>query len=147
MTDFQAAQTKRPDLVEATIQLGVMKLEAGNATEATPLLEMGVKFAPTDPIAHLNLGDCYRLAGRTADAKRERSKLRCSSIRRKPSPTTISRFSTCSRLASPDSSLWIRSHKRSRSSRRSRRCIRSRHRGKPTTRTIFSAGLRPNRLS
>jgi Flp pilus assembly protein TadD len=71
MNDFQAAQTKRPDLVEATIQLGVMKLEAGNATEATPLLEMAVKYAPTDPIAHLNLGDSYRLGGRTADAKRE----------------------------------------------------------------------------
>ncbi len=71
MIDFQAAQTKRPDLVEATIQLGVMKLEAGNAAEATPLLEMGVKYAPTDPIAHLNLGDSYRLGGRTADAKRE----------------------------------------------------------------------------
>ena len=31
MTDFQAARAKRPDLVEATIQLGAMKLEAGNA--------------------------------------------------------------------------------------------------------------------
>jgi tetratricopeptide (TPR) repeat protein len=71
MVDFQAAQAKRPDLVEATIQLGVMKLEAGNAQEATPLLETAVKFAPTDPIAHLNLGDSYRLMGRTADAKRE----------------------------------------------------------------------------
>ena len=71
MIDFQAAQTKRPDLVEATIQLGVMKLEAGNAAEATPLLETAVKFAPTNPIAHVNLGDSYRLSGRTADAKRE----------------------------------------------------------------------------
>ena len=50
MNDFQAAQAKRPDLVEATIQLGVMKLEAGNAAEATPLLEGAVKFAPNNPI-------------------------------------------------------------------------------------------------
>jgi Tfp pilus assembly protein PilF len=71
MNDFQAASTKRPDLVEATIQLGVMKLEAGNATEATPLLENAVKFAPQSPTAHVNLGDSYRLLGRTADAKRE----------------------------------------------------------------------------
>ena len=71
MDDFQAAQAKRPDLVEATIQLGVMKLEAGNVAEATPLLEQAVKFAPTNPIAHVNLGDSYRLAGRTADAKHE----------------------------------------------------------------------------
>ena len=71
MIDFQAAQAKRPDLVEATIQLGVMKLEAGNAAEATPLLELAVKFAPTSPVAHVNLGDSYRLLGRTADAKKE----------------------------------------------------------------------------
>ena len=71
MVDFQAAQAKRPDLVEASIQLGVMKLEAGNAAEATPLLEASVKFAPTNPTAHVNLGDSYRLLGRTADAKRE----------------------------------------------------------------------------
>jgi Flp pilus assembly protein TadD len=71
MVDFQAAQAKRPDLVEATIQLGVMKLEAGNAAEATPLLELAVKFAPTDAVAHVNLGDSYRLMGRTADAKHE----------------------------------------------------------------------------
>ncbi len=71
MVDFQAAQAKRPDLVEATIQLGVMKLEAGNAPEATPLLELAVKFAPTNPVAHVNLGDSYRLGGRTVDAKHE----------------------------------------------------------------------------
>jgi Tfp pilus assembly protein PilF len=71
MVDFQAAQAKRPDLVEAKIQLGVMKLEAGNAAEATPLLEMAVKFAPTDATAHVNLGDSYRLGGKTPEAKRE----------------------------------------------------------------------------
>jgi tetratricopeptide (TPR) repeat protein len=48
-----------------------MKLEAGNVLEATPLLENAVHFAPSSPLAHLNLGDAYRLGGRVADAKKE----------------------------------------------------------------------------
>jgi Tfp pilus assembly protein PilF len=64
MTDFDAARAKRPDMVEALIQSGVMKLEAGNVLEATPLLENAVHFAPSSPLAHLNLGDAYRLGGR-----------------------------------------------------------------------------------
>ncbi|HEY1958477.1 MAG TPA: tetratricopeptide repeat protein [Polyangiaceae bacterium] len=71
MKDFDAARLKRPDLVEATIQVAAMKLEAGNATEAQPLLESAVKYAPENAIAHMNLGDCYRLQQRYADAKRE----------------------------------------------------------------------------
>lgn len=71
MKDFEAARSKRPDLVEATIQIGAMKLEAGDAAGAQPLLETAVKYAPNQPIGHLNLGDCYRLAGRLADAKKE----------------------------------------------------------------------------
>ena len=49
-----------------------MKLEAGNVQEATPLLESAVKFAPTSPLAHLNLADAYTgsVCG-SADAKRE----------------------------------------------------------------------------
>ncbi len=71
MKDFDLARQKRPDLVEATIQVAAMKLEAGNASEAQPLLESAVKYAPQSAIAHMNLGDCYRLAARWADAKRE----------------------------------------------------------------------------
>lgn len=71
MKDFEEAVAKRKDLVEALIQLGSMRLEAGNAQEAQPLLESAVKFAPMNPIAHVNLGDCYRLLSRPADAKRE----------------------------------------------------------------------------
>ena len=71
MKDFEAAKNKRPDLVEASIQLGAMKLEAGNALEAQPLLESAVKFAPQSALAHMNLGDCYRLLTRYADAKKE----------------------------------------------------------------------------
>jgi predicted Zn-dependent protease len=71
MKDFEAARSKRPDLVEATIQIGAMKLEAGDAAGAQPLLESAVKYAPNQPLAHLNLGDCYRLANRLTDAKKE----------------------------------------------------------------------------
>src|SRR5581483_4106463 len=45
--------------------------EAGNATEAQPLLESAEKFAPKNALAHQNLGDCYRLVGRVSDAKKE----------------------------------------------------------------------------
>ena len=69
LKDFDAARTKRPDLIEATIQVAAMKLEAGNAAEAQPLLESAVKYAPENAIAHMNLGDCYRLQQRFADAK------------------------------------------------------------------------------
>jgi len=71
MTDFEAARSKRPDMVEALIQTGAMKLEAGNVADATPLLEASVKYAPQNALAHLNLGDAYRLGGRPADAKKE----------------------------------------------------------------------------
>ena len=71
MADFDAARKVRPDMVEALIHLGVMKLQAGNVLEATPLLESAVKFAPTSALAHLNLADAYGLGSRIADAKRE----------------------------------------------------------------------------
>jgi Tfp pilus assembly protein PilF len=71
MADFDAARAKRPDMVEALIQSGVMKLEAGNVTEATPMLESAVRYAPNSALSHLNLGDAYRLGGRIADAKKE----------------------------------------------------------------------------
>jgi tetratricopeptide (TPR) repeat protein len=71
LKDFDAARAKRPDLVEATMQVAAMKLEAGNAQEAQPLLESAVKFMPQSAIAHMNLGDCYRLLTRYADAKKE----------------------------------------------------------------------------
>jgi Tfp pilus assembly protein PilF len=71
MADFDAARKTRPDMVEALIHLGVMKLQAGNVLEATPVLESAVKFAPNAPLAHLNLADAYRLGTRVADAKRE----------------------------------------------------------------------------
>jgi|HubBroStandDraft_1064217.scaffolds.fasta_scaffold11611_5 tetratricopeptide (TPR) repeat protein len=71
LADFEQASVKRPDLFEAYINLGEMKLEAGNATEAQPPLEAAVRYAPNSALAHLDLGDCYRLLGRIPDAKRE----------------------------------------------------------------------------
>jgi Tfp pilus assembly protein PilF len=71
MADFDAARTKRPDLVDALMHLGTMKLQAGNVSEATPLLESAIKFAPNMALAHLSLGDAYRQGGRAADARKE----------------------------------------------------------------------------
>jgi tetratricopeptide (TPR) repeat protein len=71
LDDFEQAIAKRPDLFEAYISLGEMKLEAGNATEAQAPLENAVRYAPSVALAHLDLGDCYRLLGRPGDAKRE----------------------------------------------------------------------------
>src|ERR1700730_9812011 len=68
------AIAKRPDFFEAYINLGEMKLEAGNATEAQPPLEKAVRYAPNVAVAHLDLGDCYRLLVRPGDAKSELDK-------------------------------------------------------------------------
>ncbi len=72
--DFEKAISKRPDLFEAYINLGEMKLEAGNASEAQGPLEKAVKYAPNTPVVHLDLGECYRMLGRAADAKSELDK-------------------------------------------------------------------------
>jgi tetratricopeptide (TPR) repeat protein len=71
LTDLAAAIVKRPDLFEAYVNLGEMKLEAGNATEAQPPLEKAVRYAPNVAVAHEDLGECYRLLGRPGDAKKE----------------------------------------------------------------------------
>jgi tetratricopeptide (TPR) repeat protein len=71
LADFDQAIQKRPDLFEAYVNLGEMKLEAGNANEAQEPLEKAVRYAPNVPVVHLDLGDCYRLLGRPGDAKSE----------------------------------------------------------------------------
>lgn len=71
MTQFRAAVAKRPDLVEARVQLGTMLMEAGNAEEALPLLEGAMRYDSDNVPARLALGDAYRLGTRYADAKRE----------------------------------------------------------------------------
>ncbi|MRG93230.1 tetratricopeptide repeat protein [Polyangium spumosum] len=71
MDNFRRAVQRRPDLVEARVQLAAMLLEAGNGQDALPLLEGAVKFDSDNLPAHLALGDTYRLLGRYGDAKRE----------------------------------------------------------------------------
>ena len=69
--ELEKALTLRPDLVEARVQLAAYMLESGNATGAAPLLEGAVRYDSKNVLAHLNLGDAYRLLGKTAEAKRE----------------------------------------------------------------------------
>lgn len=71
LEEFRKAVARRPDLVEARVQLATYLLEAGNAQEALPLLEGAVRFDSEHLAAHLNLGDAYRLLERYTDAKRE----------------------------------------------------------------------------
>ncbi len=71
MDQFRKAVAKRPDLVEARIQLGSALLQAGSADEALPILEGAVRYDADNLAGHLNLGDAYRLLQRAGDAKRE----------------------------------------------------------------------------
>jgi tetratricopeptide (TPR) repeat protein len=66
--DFQRAVQLRPDLVEAKINLAKYMLDAGNATDAVPLLESALAYDANNTLVHLNLGDAYRLQGRPADS-------------------------------------------------------------------------------
>ena len=69
INEFKEAVALRPDLVAARVELASYYLEAGNATDALPLLEGALRYDPNNVIAHLNLGDCYRLAQRIPEAK------------------------------------------------------------------------------
>jgi Tfp pilus assembly protein PilF len=69
ISELKQAVTIRPDLVAARVELASYYLEAGNATDAQPLLEGALRFDANNVIAHLNLGDCYRLASRIPEAK------------------------------------------------------------------------------
>jgi Tfp pilus assembly protein PilF len=69
--ELRKALALRPDLVEARVQLAAYLLESGNAPEAAQLLEGALRYDKNNVLAHLNLGDAYRLLGKTAEAKRE----------------------------------------------------------------------------
>jgi tetratricopeptide (TPR) repeat protein len=71
MAELKRAIELRPDLVEARVQLATYLLESGNAAEAATLLEGAIRHRADHLLAHLNLGDAYRLIGKTADARRE----------------------------------------------------------------------------
>jgi Tfp pilus assembly protein PilF len=69
IAEFEKALAKRPDLVEARVQLATFYLEAGTPTLAQPLLEGALRFDLENEAAQLLLGDCYRLEGKYGDAK------------------------------------------------------------------------------
>ena len=71
MNDFRRAIELRPDLAEARVQLAGYLLESGNAAEAAPHLEWALRFERDNLLARLNLGDAYRLLGRTNEAKQQ----------------------------------------------------------------------------
>ncbi len=66
---FQRAVARRPDLVEARVQLATFLLEAGSADQALPVIEGAIRFDQQSLPAHLLLGDAYRLLGRFPEAK------------------------------------------------------------------------------
>jgi tetratricopeptide (TPR) repeat protein len=68
MEELKTVIELRPDLVDARLQLAAYMLDAGNATEARPLLEKALEYDPTNVLVHLNLGDAYRLLGKPKDA-------------------------------------------------------------------------------
>ncbi len=69
--ELEAVLKRRPDMVDAGVQLATYYLESGNAQKAQPLLERALRYNNKNLVAHLNLGDVHRLMGRPADAKRE----------------------------------------------------------------------------
>jgi Tfp pilus assembly protein PilF len=69
--EFKRAIELRPDLVEARVQLATYYLEAGNATDAAPLLVGALRYDKEHLLARLNLGDAYRLLGKASQAKEQ----------------------------------------------------------------------------
>jgi tetratricopeptide (TPR) repeat protein len=69
--ELQKAIELRPDLVEARVHLANYLLESGNAQDAAGLLEAALKYDSVNVLARLNLGDAYRLLGKTAESQRE----------------------------------------------------------------------------
>jgi len=67
--EFKRGLELRPDLVEARVQLATYYLEAGNATDAAPLLEGALRYDANHLLARLNLGDAYRLLGKAKQSK------------------------------------------------------------------------------
>lgn len=62
---FEKATRARPDLVEAHLQLGLLRIESNDAEGARVPLEMAVKYAPANAEARLALGESYRLQALT----------------------------------------------------------------------------------
>jgi tetratricopeptide (TPR) repeat protein len=72
---FERAAQLRPDFPEALIAVAKLRSDAKKYPEAIALLERAVALAPRNESAVYNLMICYRNAGRTADAQREKAEL------------------------------------------------------------------------
>jgi len=68
---FESAAKLRPDLVDAQLQLGLIRLEANDAEAALEPLRRAVQYQSGNVEAHLALGDAYRLGTKPAEAKKE----------------------------------------------------------------------------
>lgn len=69
MDHFKKAVAKRPDLVEARVQLATFLLQAGAGDQAKPIIEGALRFDSENLPAHLLLGDCLRLEGKYVESK------------------------------------------------------------------------------
>jgi Flp pilus assembly protein TadD len=58
---YEKATRARPDLVDAHLQLGLLRIESNDAEGARVPLEMAVRYAPSNAEARLALGEAYRL--------------------------------------------------------------------------------------
>jgi len=69
---FESAAKLRPDLVDAQLQLGLIRIEANDAEGALEPLRKAVIYNSGSVEAHLALGDAYRLyGGKGPEAKKE----------------------------------------------------------------------------
>jgi len=68
---FESAAKLRPDLVDAQLQVGLIRLEANDAEGALEPLRRAVQYNSGSVEAHLALGDAYRLGTKPAEAKKE----------------------------------------------------------------------------
>jgi tetratricopeptide (TPR) repeat protein len=60
LEDFKKAAELRRDYPEAQINYGAMLVESEDYANAVKHLEVAVRYAPSSPQAHLNLGNAYR---------------------------------------------------------------------------------------
>jgi len=53
---LRVAATRRPDIAEYHIRLGIALQESGQNAEAEAPLRKGLELTPTNPLIHLRLG-------------------------------------------------------------------------------------------
>lgn len=68
---FESAVKLRPDLVDAQLQLGLIRLEANDADGALGPLQKTIAYSAGNAEAHLALGEAYRLSSKQTQAKEQ----------------------------------------------------------------------------